>query len=614
VDSKGSVYIADDTYHVVRKVTNGVITTIAGIGTLGGYSGDGGPATSALLNNPVATAVDPAGNVFIADYRNCRIREINAVTGIINTVAGNGNCAYTGDGLAIGNGVEYPQGIAVDANDNLFIGDFSNRVRWVDPAGFMTTIAGSGTAGYGGDGSLATDALLNEPTGVVLDSAGNILVSDYNNDRVRKISGFSALSSVPGSLPFGLTGVGSVSPPQTITVSAFGPVNILNISASNNYNEADNCPASLTNGATCTIYAYFAPTASGVLNGNVTVNSNGFFSQTSSVSLSGLGSSISLTGTPLVFGPHLVKTTTAALVATVSNTGAAAIKMGAITLTNTTDYVISANTCPASGANLAAHASCAISVKFAPKSTGQKRGSVIVNDSDPTSPQLIGLLGTGTSNVVLSTTSVTFPVTAVGVASAVTKITLTNKTGVNITLGTPAITVTGPFVNAASTTCTPNLVIANNGTCVINAQFKPTAVGYAIGSISVKDSDVTSPQSVQLQGNGTGIKFTPATVNFGTVTKGHLVSSTATITNVGTTKVFFSGGEISGTNSADFTDNYNDNPPCNNSATNPLLPGKTCQITVSFNPSKVGTENAAYKVFDNSVGSPQSLTLTGKGQ
>jgi hypothetical protein len=130
----------------------------------------------------------------------------------------------------------------------------------------------------------------------------------------------------------------------------------------------------------------------------------------------------------------------------------------------------------------------------------------------------------------------------------------------------------------------------------------------------VKDSDVTSPQSVQLQGNGTGIKFTPATVNFGTVTKGHLVSSTATITNVGTTKVFFSGGEISGTNSADFTDNYNDNPPCNNSATNPLLPGKTCQITVSFNPSKVGTENAAYKVFDNSVGSPQSLTLTGKGQ
>ena len=108
-------------------MTGGTINTIAGIGGLSGYSGDGGPATNAQLYGPTALAVDPAGNVFIADTNNCRVREINAATGIITTVAGTGNCTFTGDGLATSNGIYYPQGIAVDANDNLFIGDYNNR-------------------------------------------------------------------------------------------------------------------------------------------------------------------------------------------------------------------------------------------------------------------------------------------------------------------------------------------------------------------------------------------------------------------------------------------------------------------------------------------------------
>ena len=202
-----------------------------------------------------------------------------------------------------------------------------------------------------------------------------------------------------------------------------------------------------------------------------------------------------------------------------------------------------------------------------------------------------------------------------GVASAASKITVTNNSGVSITLGNPAITMTGPFSNATSTTCTNSLVIAASGTCVINVTFKPTAVGFTLGSVSLADSDVTSPQSAQLQGYGTGVKFTPSSVNFGTVTKGTQVSSTVTITNVGTTNVYFTGSELSGTNSADFLANYlGSNIPCNNTAANPLKPGGTCQITVYFTPSKTTTENAAYKLFDNSVGSPQSLGLTGKGQ
>jgi hypothetical protein len=370
----------------------------------------------------------------------------------------------------------------------------------------------------------------------------------------------------------------------------------------------------MTNGTVCTMYVYFVPTASGNLNGNVTVNTNGFFSQTNTVNLSGLGSSMSLTGAPLSFGNQLVKTTSASKTVTVTNTGTATITMGAITLTDTTDYTLATNTCPASGKTLAGGASCTISVTFGPKSTGSKRGSVVINDSDPSTPQLIGLSGTGTSNVSLSLTSVTFAATAVGATSAATKITLTNNTGVSVTMSTPAITVTGPFLSPSSTTCTNGLVVASKGTCVINVEFKPTAVGFALGTLSVNDSDVTSPQSVALQGNGTGIKFSSGTINFGTVTRGTTVSSTVTITNVGTTNVFFTGAEFSGTQSADFSDNYNDAAPCNNTAANPLKPGGTCQVTVSFDPSIVGKENASYKVFDNSPGSPQSLTLTGTGQ
>ena len=615
VDSKNNVYIADYSNDVVREVsTTGTITTIAGIGQVAGYSGDGGPATNGLLYGPTALAVDPAGNVFIADYNNCRVREISAATSIITTVAGNGNCGFTGDGLAIDNGVGYPQGVAVDANDNLFIGDNNQRVRWVNPQGFMTTVAGNGQAGYNGDGGSATAAELYTPAGVALDSAGDILVSDYNNFRVRSITAFAAVSTSAGSMAFGLTSVGSTSSPQTLIVSAYGPVTISNISASTNYSEADDCPAAMANGTTCTMYVYFAPTASGTLNGSISINSNGFFNQVNTVNLSGLGSAIQLTGSPLAFGNQLVKTTSAAKSVTVKNTGTSAITMKGITLTDTTDYTISTNTCPASGSTLAGGASCTISVTFNPTTTGAKRGSVVINDTDPSTPQLIGLSGTGTSNVSLSPSSITFATTAVGLTSAATKVTLTNNTGVSITLGTPAITITGPFLSAATTTCTSGLVIANTGTCVINAEFKPTKVGFASGAISVNDSDVTSPQTIAVSGYGTGIKFTPTSVNFGTVTRGTQVSSTVTITNVGTTNVFFTGAELSGKNSADFSDNYGDGAPCSNNANNPLKPGATCNITVYFDPSIVGTESASYKVFDNSVGSPQSLSLTGKGQ
>jgi trimeric autotransporter adhesin len=615
VDSKNNLYIADNSNNAIRKVTTaGIISTIAGIGGQAGYSGDGGPATNAVLSGPQAVAVDAAGNVFIADYGNCRIREVNALTGLINTVAGSGYCGFTGDGPAVNEGLGYPQGLTVDANENLFIADYNQRVRWVNPVGMMTTIAGNGLAGFQGDGGPAISAEIYEPIGVALDPSGNLVVSDYNNLRVRGITAFPAISTNVSNLSYGLTNVGTTSSPQVLTVSALGSAQIANITASANYSEADNCPATLTNAQTCKMYVYFAPTSSGSIPGSVTINSNGLFSPVSTVYLTGLGSAIKLTAGPLNFGNVLVKTTSAPQSATVTNAGTSAVTMGTITLTETTDYKISSNTCPASGSTLAGGASCTISVTFSPLSTGVKRGAIVINDSDPSSPQLVGFTGTGTSKVTLSPAIIQFATTAVGATSSATKITLTNSTGASLTLGNPAITVTGTFAVASGTTCTNSLVIANAGTCIINSVFKPTKVGFATGTISVKDSDVTSPQTVAVSGNGTGIRFTPPNLNFGTVTKGQQVSSQVTITNVGTTNVYFAGGEFAGTNSPDFADNYNNSPPCGNNANNPLKPAATCVITVYFTPSTTSTESAAYKLFDNSVGSPQSLPVTGKGQ
>jgi sugar lactone lactonase YvrE len=610
VDGSDNVYIADTYNHVIRQVKSGTINTIAGIGQRGGYSGDGGPATAAQLYYPYGVAADGPGNVFIADTYNCRIREVSVATGVISTVAGTGSCAYTGDGPATEEAVNNPQGIRADANDNLFIADTNNqRLRWVSAGGVMTTFAGIANAGYFGDGGVATSAELYYPSGISEDSSGNFLVADQYNFRIRGISAFAALSTAPGSLNFGLTSVGSTSPPESLTISAVGPLTISDISVTGPYSEVDDCPASMPNGTTCTMYVYFTPTGSGNATGTVTMSTNGFFNPASTISLTGLGTAISITGAPVNFGNQLVKTASAVKTVTVTNTGTTAITMGTISLSETTDFAIASNTCPASGSKLNGGANCSIGVTFTPASTGAKKGAVLINDSDPTSPQLAGLSGTGISNVSLSPTSVTFATTAIGVTSAASKITVTNNTAGSITLGTPAVTATVPFLNMSTTTCTNGKIIASKGTCVINVAFKPTVVGFVKGSVSLFDNDPTSPQSATLRGTGTGIKFTPASINFGTVNRGTTVSDTVTVANVGTTTVTFTGAEISGTNSADFGQSGG-NPPCGGS----LKAGASCNFSVTFDPSKDAVENAAYKLFDNSPGSPQTLPLTGKGQ
>ena len=212
LDSGNNLFVADMNNHRVRRVdaASGIIATVAGDGSTT-FGGDGGPATGASLSNPNGVTADIQGNVFLADRENQRVRRVDGSTGIITTVAGNGQAGFSGDGqtatnaslnLLTGTRTSTPTGLAIDAIGNLFIADtFNHRIRRVDAGtGFITTVAGNGQQGFGGDGGPATSASLNFPAGLAVDSAGNLFIADSNNFRIRRVDASSGvITTVAGS-------------------------------------------------------------------------------------------------------------------------------------------------------------------------------------------------------------------------------------------------------------------------------------------------------------------------------------------------------------------------------------------------------------------------------
>jgi len=206
VDGSGNMFIADTLNLRLRKVSNNSISTVAGNGLLS-YGGDGAQATTAQLNNPQGVAVDPAGNLYIADTNNNSIRRV-AGNGVITTVAGSGisGAAAPGNGS---NQFTAPRGLASDAAGNIYIADSQNaRVVKLSAAGGLSTVAGNGTPGYGGDGGAATSAMLNTPTAVAVDSANNLYIADFSNNRIRKVSASGTISTLAGTGSSGYSGDG----------------------------------------------------------------------------------------------------------------------------------------------------------------------------------------------------------------------------------------------------------------------------------------------------------------------------------------------------------------------------------------------------------------------
>ena len=214
-DSSGNLYVGDLTARVRRvSASTGIITTVVGGGSYSNF-GDGGPATSAFIAQPYGLAFDTAGNLYMLDRSYGRIRKIDGNTGIIETVAGNGNEGTSGDGGLALEAEIAPEGIAVDSAGNIYLSSWPNSVRKVDASsGIITTVAGNGYAGYNGDGGSATVASLCEPQGIAFDSAKSMYIADTCNYRVRKVT-FSG----PAATPVISLATGSFTSVQTVTIT-----------------------------------------------------------------------------------------------------------------------------------------------------------------------------------------------------------------------------------------------------------------------------------------------------------------------------------------------------------------------------------------------------------
>ncbi|MBN8884747.1 MAG: Ig-like domain repeat protein [Rudaea sp.] len=222
VDAAGNLYVADTYNHRIRKVTaaDGKIATIAGSSF--GFAGDGGAATAAKLNYPQNLAIDGAGNIYIADYFNYRVRKIDAASGKVSTLAGNGTQGYAGDGGAATSAQlgDYLH-VAADAAGNLYISDANNhRIRKVATDGTISTVAGNGVKGFGGDGGPAVAAKMDSPNGIALDNAGNLYIADQFNQRIRKVATNGTISTIAGNGNFDYSGDGGPATSATLGMPA----------------------------------------------------------------------------------------------------------------------------------------------------------------------------------------------------------------------------------------------------------------------------------------------------------------------------------------------------------------------------------------------------------
>ncbi len=232
-DSAGNIYLADSTLHCIRRIgTDGMIQTVAGNGVKG-FSGDGGPATSASLNTPSGVVVDSSGNIYITDSHNHRIRKVDA-SGTITTIAGVGEQGYYGDGgPAVQALLDTPTGIALDASGNLLFCDtYNHRIRKITSQGMIETVAGNGVSGHSREGTLATAASFGLPVGIALDQLGNIYVADASGNRINRVDTEQEVWTVAGDGSAGYSGDGGpattagLQQPHAVSVDASGTIYI----------------------------------------------------------------------------------------------------------------------------------------------------------------------------------------------------------------------------------------------------------------------------------------------------------------------------------------------------------------------------------------------------
>ncbi len=488
-DGSGNLYVADAGNHVIREISvAGTITTIAGTGQEG-YSGDGGPATSAMLDTPTGVAVDAGGNVYIADSHNQRIRRVTA--GAITTIVGSGTPGYSGDGAAATAAALFlPSSVAVDSSGNLYIADTGNFVIREVSAGTIRTIAGNGLQGYSGDGGAATSASLDTPIGVAVDAIGNIYIADSHNQRIRQISG-GKITTIAGNGTLGYSGdSGSASAaalalPRGVSVDAGGNVYV----ADTDNNVLRQVSAGTINTIAGTgIQGYSGDGGAALL---AVLNTPRAVAPSVQGNLAFADSDNQLvravTLPVLSFANQSAGTISPAQSLTISDTGSASLQVQSLNLSGSFSLA-NGGSCGALPITVAAGSSCTVQVQFAPTAVGAFNGSVVISGAGLT-PQTILLSGIGIlSAPITTTTSLTASTTSATAGASVT-FTATVRDQFN----NPVTGGTVTFNSAAA--ALGSAVLNNSGQATFSTTTLPVGSDQVTASFAATATDAASTSS-----------------------------------------------------------------------------------------------------------------------
>ena len=540
LDGAGNLYIADSNNHAVRMVNiaTGIITTIAGVPGVQGYQGDGGLATLANLNTPDSIAIDPInGYLYIADTGNSVIRKLNLSTGIISAFAGNHTATYAGDGgPATSASLNTPWSVTVGPSGQVYIADSGNHsIRLVALDGTISTIAGSGTSGFSGDGGQATSAALNSPAATALDVAGNLYISDSSNNRVRKINAATGvIDTVVGSANESFSGDGG----DADQAGLYGPY-ALAIDGTGNLFVAD------------------------VLHNRIRKVNSSLATQN--------------------FPAMRVQRVSATQNETLENDGNAPLNISQINPSVNAQLDPLATTC-STGAPLASATDCILGTQFAPTVTGNSvQGTITITSNSPNSPQKVTLAG---KVMVLDPATITLS-TSGSPSSTGALVTFTTTVTVIGTGATPTGTVT--FLDGTRAI----------GTAILNtagaAQFATTSLTPGSHTITVSypgdtnTSPIVSSAITEVVKDGTTTALTSSlnpsspqsSVSLTAIVTGASIIPTGTVT-------FKDGSTVLGTVSLDGT-------------------GSASLTVLSFT-AKTHTITAAYSGSTNSNASTSSLS------
>lgn len=440
----------------------------------------------------------------------------------------------------------------------------------------------------------------------------------------------------PTSLTFAAQTLQTTSAPQTVTVTNTGQSSFTLVSASialpSDFSSASGttCTANLSiaPNSSCVVNVTFTPTATGTRNGTLTITYNlGVGSNsTQDVTLTGTGQNPgAITPNPasLTFAAQTLQTTSAAQTVTVTNTGQASLTLVSALIGLPSDFATASGTTCTPNLSLVANDSCVIKVTFTPTATGTRNGTITLTYNTgvgPNATQNVTLAGTGQSPgaAMVNPTSLTFAAQTLQTTSAAQTITVTNTGQANLTLVSSLITLPSDFATASGTTCTANLALAANASCVIKVTFTPTATGTRNGTLTITYNTGVGPdatQNVTLTGTGQqapAVNVSPASLTFTAEAVGATsAAQPITVTNSGQVNLTLGAAPaITGANAGDFA--IAAGTTCTASLS--LAPGGSCAINVTFIPTAAGTRSATVVVTDNAggtAGATQSVSLSG---